>query len=254
MIKEKFYRILEQICPSELAEDWDNSGLQLNSKYHEVSKVLVALEITDDVIDEALEKNADMIVTHHPLLFKPVRCIDDNDANGRYLNRLIRGGISVYSCHTSFDIMNGGNNDYLGTVLGLVEIESFENEPICRKGVTPVEISFADFARRAAQILDVSENHFRMVGDANRSICTVGWCTGAGAEYLSAAAEEGCDLFITGDVKYHEAQVARTLDLCVLDAGHYGTEKIFVDNMAQMLESKTNCEILRSKIDINPFI
>lgn len=254
MIKEKFYRILEQICPSDLAEDWDNSGLQLNSKYHDVSKVLVALEITDDVIDEALEKNADMIVTHHPLIFKPVRCIDDNDANGRYLNRLIRGGISVYSCHTSFDVMNGGNNDYLGTVLGLVEIEPFENESICRKGVTPVEISFADFARRAAQILDVSENHFRMVGDANRSICTVGWCTGAGAEYLSVAAEEGCDLFITGDVKYHEAQAARTLDLCVLDAGHYGTEKIFVDNMAQMLESKTNCEILRSKIDINPFI
>ena len=254
MIKEKFYRILEQICPSQLAEEWDNSGLQLNSKYHEVSKVLVALEITDAVIDEALEKNADMIVTHHPLIFHGVKCIDDNTAEGRYLNRLIRGGISVYSCHTSFDIMEGGNNDYLGTVLGLVEIEPFENEAICRKGVTPMEICLADFARRAAQVLEISEHHIRLSGDPGRSICTVGWCTGAGAEYLDAAAEEGCDLFITGDVKYHDAQRARGLDLCLMDAGHYGTEKIFVDNMAELLERKTNCEILRSRIDINPFL
>ena len=254
MIKDKFYRIVEQICPSELAESWDNSGLQLNSKYSDVNRVLVALEINDEVIDEALAENADMIVTHHPLLFRGVTCIDDNTAEGRYINRLIRGGISVYSCHTSFDIMEGGNNDYLGNVLGLAEIEAFEDEPICRKGITPLEIRLLDFVHRASQALEMSERHFRIIGDPERSICTVGWCTGAGAEYIAKAAAEGCDLFITGDVKYHDAQMAKAMDICVLDAGHYGTEKIFIDNMAELLSRKTNCVIIKSKIDINPFL
>ena len=255
MIKEKFYRIMESICPASLAEEWDNSGIQINTMYREVNRILVSLEITTDVIAEAESQEADMIVTHHPLLFTPAASIDNNDITGNFINRLISSGISVYSCHTNFDRMEGGNNDYLGEVIGLTDIEPFEREvPFCRKGVTPFEISFSELTHQIADRLEISERHFRMCGDPGRSICTVGWCTGAGAEFLQDAYEEGCDLYITGDLKYHDAQKARELDLCVLDAGHYATEKIFIDNMSEILSRKTNCEILKSKIDINPFL
>lgn len=255
MIKEKFYRIMEGICPIELEEDWDNCGIQINTEFQDVERILVALEITDAVIDEAIERDADMIVTHHPLIFGGLHNVDNSNITGKSINRLIRAGISVYSCHTSFDTMEGGNNDHFGEVLGLNDVEPFESgNRFCRKGVTPMEISFQEFIYQAAEALGVSVRFFSATGDLKRKICTVGWCTGSGAEFMREAVDEGCDLYITGDLKYHDAQNAKAMDLCVLDAGHYGTEKIFVDNMAEILSRKTNCEILKTKIDINPFV
>ncbi|MDD6154277.1 MAG: Nif3-like dinuclear metal center hexameric protein [Eubacteriales bacterium] len=254
MQKKKFISIIESICPSDTQEDWDNTGVQINTEFPEVNRVLVSLEINDDVIDEAIEKQADMIVTHHPLIFHPLKRIDSGDVTGHYVERLVKAGISVFSTHTSFDKMDGGNNDYLGRVLGLTEIEKFDNgNEFCRKGVTPFEITFADLMDKTAAALDVEKRLFKATGDPARTITTVGWCTGAGGEFIEEAADEGLDLYITGDLKYHDAQLAKALGICVLDAGHYGTEKIFVDNMADYLCRKTNCEIIKSEIDINPF-
>jgi dinuclear metal center YbgI/SA1388 family protein len=253
--KGKFYRIIESICPSELAEDWDNCGIQIDTEYDDVDRVLVALEVTDQVIREAIDKNVDMIVTHHPLIFGSIRSVDCHDVTGGYVYQLIRNGISVYSCHTSFDALEGGNNDYLGNLLRLQEIERFETgNPLCRKGVTPYEISLADFVRGMAASLGIEERKIAVVGDPAQTICTVGWCTGSGTEFIRDAAEEDLDLFITGDLKYHQAQEAKARGIAVIDAGHYGTEKIFVENMAELLSSKTKCEIIRSRIDIDPFL
>lgn len=255
MKKSKFVEAIESVCPCETAEEWDNCGFQVNTEYTDVDRILVALEVTDEVINEAVECEADMIVTHHPTIFGGIDSVDWNHTTGRYINRLIKEGISVYSCHTSFDKMDGGNNDYLGEVLELNNIEPFENgNKFCRKAVTPFEVTFAEFIHRAAENLEVNEKYFKACGDLTRTIYSVGWCTGAGAEFIMEAVEEGCDLYITGDLKYHDAQMAKALDICVLDAGHYGTEKIFVDNMAEILSRKTTCEIVKSKIDINPFI
>ncbi|MGN0709611.1 MAG: Nif3-like dinuclear metal center hexameric protein [Anaerovoracaceae bacterium] len=254
MQKEKFLRILESVCPSDTQEEWDNSGIQIDTEFSDVDRVLVALEITDAVIDEAEQKQADMIVTHHPLIFHPLKHVSSGDVTGHYVQRLIKDGISVYSAHTSFDKLEGGNNDELGRVLGLAEIEKFDNgNDFCRKGITPVEMSFSDIISRASEALGVDAGYFKAAGDLDTMITTVGWCTGAGSDFISEAADEGLDLFITGDLGYHDAQLANALGICVLDAGHYGTEEIFVDNMADHLSSKTNCDILRSEIDINPF-
>lgn len=255
MKKSKFTEIIESICPSDLAEDWDNCGYQVNTEFQDVERILVALEVTDEVIEEAIETESDMIVTHHPLIFGGINTVDNEDTTGRYINRLIRAGISVYSCHTSFDKMEGGNNDYLGQALELNNIEHFDNgNDFCRKAVTPFEVTFAEFIHRAAEALEINEKFFNACGDLTRTIYSVGWCTGSGAEFIEDAVDEGCDLYITGDLKYHDAQKAKAMDICVLDAGHYGTEKIFVDNMAAILSRKTNCELIKSKIDINPFI
>lgn len=255
MQKSKFVKIMEKICPPELAEDWDNCGFQVNTEFPELKRVLVSLEVTDAVIREAEEREADLIVTHHPMIFRPIKKVDYNDITGEYIQKLIKNGISVYSCHTSFDKMDGGNNDYLGEVLGLREIEAFDHDNgFCRKGITPRNVKFDEFASHAAKRLGVDRCFFNLVGDLNKDIYSVGWCTGAGGEFLQDAVREDLDLYITGDLKYHEAQMAKAEGICVLDAGHYGTEVNFVDNMAEILNRKTNLEILKSSVDINPFV
>ena len=126
----------------------------------------------------------------------------------------------------------------------------------CRRGETPFDMTFAEMIRKISEELSVEERYFRWVGDLTRPIRTIGWCTGAGSEFLLAARAEGCDLYITGDLKYHEAQMAKEAGICVLDIGHYASEKIFTGNMADMLREAsfgTDLEILESQLDLNPF-
>ncbi len=257
MNRTKLIEIIESISPSDMAESWDNCGWQVKCTGETVKTVLVALEVTHQVIDEAVAEGAELILTHHPMLFSGIKKVDEGDVAGGYLFRLIQNGISVYSCHTSFDRASGGNNDYLGELLGLENIRPFDaDNGFCRKGETPFEITLAELTHRAADAFSIDESHFRSVGDPSTSIATVGWCTGAGSEFIRDAFDEGCDLYITGDVKYHEAQNAREMGICVLDAGHYGTEKIFTENMAEQLRRKCfdeDLDVLESSRDLNPF-
>ncbi len=260
MHKKKLVEIIEGFCPSETAEAWDNCGFQLDlgGALKEIRKVLVSLEVTEAVIDEAIELGADLILTHHPLLFSGVKKIEEEDVTGNYLIRLIREGISVYSCHTSFDKLPGGNNDYLGFMLDLENIRPFARDNgFCRKGRPPFSATFAELIGAASEALSMEKRYFRWTGDLTKTIETVGWCTGAGSEFIKAAWEDGCDLYITGDLKYHEAQMAKEMGLCVLDIGHYGSEKIFAENMADMLREHIGAEdveIFCSEKDLNPFL
>ena len=254
MRKEELISAIEEFAPLDLAEDWDNSGIQIDMGYPEVKRVLTALEITDEVIDEAMNCEADWIVTHHPLIFTSTSSIDYKDNSGRYIERLIRAGISVYSSHTAFDKAEGGNNDDLGKLLGFTDIRRFENDNgYLRYADLPEEKFFGDIIKESSEKLGIDIRLFRAVGDPEKKIRRAGWCTGSGAEFIQDAFDEGCDLYITGDVKYHDAQLAKGLGICVLDCGHYGTEKCFIDNMAEVLEKSTDAEIIRSGVDINPF-
>ncbi len=257
MRKEYFIEKLESFCPVDLQENWDNCGFQIDTGKEAYKRVLVALEITGAVIDEAIEQEADLIVTHHPMLFSAIKKIKADDVTGGYICKLIQHGISVYACHTNFDKLDGGNNDYIGALLELEDIRPFDQDNgFCRKGNTPFEATFLEVVHKVSEAFGIEERFFKTVGDLSQNIETIGWCSGAGTEFLEAAVKEGCDLFITGDLKYHEAQMAKELGLCVLDAGHYGSEKIFVENMADMLRLElrmADIEVLESAIDINPF-
>ncbi len=134
MKKNELIKTIEAFCPSATAEDWDNCGFQVNCGKEEIACVLVSLEVTNEIIDEAIEEGADFILTHHPLLFQGIKKIDNNDVIGNYIIRLIQNQISVYSCHTSFDKLPGGNNDYIGTLLELSNVRPFDNDNgFCRK-------------------------------------------------------------------------------------------------------------------------
>ena len=253
-------QVIEGFCPNSLAEEWDNCGFQLRCENQEISRVMVSLEITESIINEAIENDVDLIITHHPMIFGGINSVDNNTVIGKYILRLAEADISVYSCHTSFDKMDGGNNDYLGDVFQLRDVKAFDNGNVfCRKGETPFEVTFAEFIHKAAEFLEIEEKYFRIVGDLTSTVETVGWCTGAGSEFIQEAKDEGCDFYITGDVKYHEAQLAKEMGMSILDVGHYGSEKIFTENMAAILREKIlseekSVEIIESKIDINPFI
>ena len=250
---------IESIAPPYLAEEWDNSGFQIRCcRDGQIRRILVSLEISDDVISEAIGIHADMIITHHPLIFGKISSVDDKSVIGNYIVRLIQAGISVYSAHTSFDSALHGTNQHLAEKLGLEEIRPLfpAGEEGCgmgREGIYRNGLPFDVFMKRLIAVCD--RNIYRIAGSAPESVFRVSLCTGAGAEFIDTARKNGSDVYITGDVKYHDARDACEKGICVVDAGHFGTENIFSGNFAGQLQQKglKDLEILISASDLNPF-
>ena len=257
--EEAVYAI-EKIAPKYLQESWDNSGIQISTGKLEIEKILTSLELTDEIVEEAIREDVDMIVTHHPLIFGGIKSIDFNNPIGSMIVKLINAGISVYSSHTPFDKVEGGNNDYLAEAIGLRDVSGFtagnEVEMIGRIGILPHPTMLSSMVDLVAEGLNMSTDEIRFVGDPNQIITTVGMCTGAGADLMDLAIDNGCQLFITGDLKYHDAQNAKAKGIAVIDAGHYGTEKTFADNFGDKLRALigNEVEIIESKVDIDPFV
>ncbi len=256
MKADKLQQIIEEFAPLDLQESWDNSRFQIKLNNVEISRVLIAMEVTNRVIDEAIDKKIDVIVTHHPMLFSPVKSVDDNNFIGNYIVKLIKNNISVYSSHTPFDKVKGGNNDYLAKLLHLCDVDTIPSDEsgFCRMGTVDGECTIGEYIDQVSKWLKIDKCFMGFCGNVNEVVTKVGLCTGAGAEFMEIAAAEGCDLFITGDVKYHTAQTARELGLNLLDIGHYGSEKIFVENMANYLRNMTDLEIIESTENLNPFV
>ena len=254
---------LESIAPSATQEEWDNSGIQIAVRGSGIRRIMTALEITDEIVSEAIEREADMIVTHHPLIFGELSSIDRAQIEGQYILDLVKSNISVYASHTPFDKCRGGNNDYLAGELGLTDIDGFTTKkdgiPVKdmtgRVGNLPEPLSLGELADILSGILDADRQSFRTVGELSETIEKVAVCTGAGADFIETAVDNGCDVLITGDVKYHDAQKARATGLCVIDAGHYGTEKTFTANMARTLRDRIGAQvdIIEASADIDPF-
>lgn len=261
---------IEREVPAGLQESWDNSGIQIGFEDAPVRKILTCLELNHKVAEEAADAGANMIVTHHPLIFGALRSFSTSDYKGRMIMELISSGISVYSCHTPFDKVKGGNNDIVAEKLGLVSVGNLRGEDvgapdymlknsdeadIGRIGSFSSPISLREAAEIVSRELQLSLSQLKVVGNSESEISNVGICTGAGADLMQMAAAAGCELFITGDVKYHEAQTARELGLCIIDAGHYGTEKFFGCTMKNLLDRLMGgkVEIISSCVDIDPF-
>jgi len=250
-----FIAEVEKIAPLELQEEWDNSGWQIKLTDGDISKVMVALEINTQVVYDAILNKTDLIVVHHPLIFGKINKVDNNTVTGKLIVELIKHGISVYATHTPFDRCSGGNNDYLGKVLGLENITAMEtdSEGYCKVGFISGPVKASEFIDKTARALKVDKKLFSYSGSLDAKVEKIGWCTGAGAEFISAAKAAGCDLYITGDVKYHAAQEARETGLNLLDCGHFATEQIFCENMIQLLDKLEEIDIIQCDVNLNPF-
>lgn len=239
---------LERIAPRHLAEDWDNTGLLVGSYAQKVERILVALDVDDTVVAEAIERRADMIVAHHPAIFRGMKHLRTDLPLGRRLAALLTHGIAVAAAHTNLDMTRGGVNDVLVAHLGLEKLSAFvvtkqedgATESLGRIGTLPAPVAIDDFAHRVRERLGVS--HVRLVRAADRPVRRVAVCGGAGAEFIDTAVRRGADVYLTGDVKYHEAQRAAEQGMHLIDAGHFGTERPVLPVLADLLRAELAAE------------
>ena len=209
-------------APRELAEDWDNVGLLVGSGAREVSRVLIALDVTEWVAQEAIERGADLIVAHHPLMnctWHKVQNVLDNNAQGRLIQTLIKHDISAICMHTNLDAADGGVNDVLAKALGLEGLSMLNEEKIGRVGTLKREKRLEEFLPDVVQYLGCQGLRYR---DGGKPVHKVAVGGGACAEYIPQVIALGCDTFVTADVKYHDFLDANGLNL--IDAGHFETE------------------------------
>lgn len=366
MNKEAILNLLRRKFPEDCAEEWDNTGMLLDSGKDSYDRILVALEMTPDVLKEALEAKADLVVTHHPLIFNPIRKMSALKAQDRMVMDCIKHDLSVFAIHTNGDNYPGGTNDTLADLLGLKEREplvpmdcayckvvvfapsanaeairnrmgdagggsigayrhcsfSVEGEgrfmpcedsnpyvgeagalhvepearietiAPCRvshdiveaaRSIHPYEemaydviplknveehigtgrigrlsqpVSMKNLLRTLKEIL--SAEVLRYSGPLDRRIEKIGICTGSGSEYIEEACGRGVDCFLTGDIKYHDAQFARMNGLCLVDIGHYESEDLFKHVLGKMLQEEMDAwgehaEVMVSKESRNPF-
>lgn len=350
---------LEKLAPKHLAETWDNVGLLLGSREEQISKVLCALDLNEEVVEEAIGLGVDCIITHHPFLFKPLKQINLDVASGKIIAKLIKANIAVYAMHTNYDITEGGLNDYLCAGLGLNQIEilqttkeekmckcqvyvpttyaetvrevivthnpckigaykgcsfmtsgegtfmpleaanpyigtvgnlervkecmisfmseasqiktimaaiqqvhpyeeiaydvfELENVTKCygigRVGVLPEALDLETFITRVKQFFEVPYVRVTKVSKGTK-VKRVAICSGSGAEYIGIAAEKA-DVYITGDLKFHEAQMAYELEIPVIDVGHYSSENKALIPIGQCITSEfETCKVIYSKVD-----
>lgn len=232
---------LEKLAPTYLAESWDNVGLMIGKPNHEVNKVLCALDLNEAVIDEAIDLGVQCIVTHHPFFFKAMKQINLESAQGQMIEKLILNKIAVYSMHTNYDIAEGGLNDYLAQRLGVqktkvlkttyeeVTVEGYplgnrkKSYGIGRYGELDEAISIEQFIEQVKACFHIE--YIRRTDKAHRMVKRIAICSGAGSEFIPLAASVA-DVYITGDVKFHEGQMAQSMGITVIDVGHYASECI----------------------------
>jgi dinuclear metal center YbgI/SA1388 family protein len=208
---------LEQLAPCDLAESFDNVGLLIGDRRREVKKIMVMLDADKHTIGEAIAFGADLIVTHHPILFDTVKSVTD-----RNILRLVENKIAVYSAHTNLDSAVGGVNDVLAAVLQLRNVTELTFGTLKSRMGDVAECRFGAYIEAVKRQLGIS--HVRYVGDVNKTVSKIGVLGGGGADFIRQAREAGCDVFVTADLKYHHAQGADDIDMCVIDAGHFETE------------------------------
>jgi dinuclear metal center YbgI/SA1388 family protein len=229
---------LERLAPLNAALEWDNSGLLIGERDKPVERILVALDCTDEVANEA--EDVDLIITHHPLIFRPIKSITSDTALGRRIITLLRGGASLYSAHTNLDIAEGGVNDALFDALGLINKEPLMppdsgEAGLGRAGALPAKARLDEFADFVRKILGL--RHIRYFGSPSFPIFKAGLVGGSGSayKYFKEAAAKGCQVYITGDIKYHDVQAALDMDLCLIDATHIGSETLMVKKLVEYL-------------------
>ena len=227
---QQVYDFINERAPFETQLAFDNSGLLVGRPDNEVTGVHFALDVTNKVIDEAIANGATLIVTHHPMLFSPVKRLVETGHEARLLCRLIRANISLISAHTNLDQAPGGCNDVLAQAIGLTDIEG---EGFVRVGTLPHPMTATELAAHiGVKLGDV----VRVMGASSAVITKIGMCSGAGADEWPAAAAMGAQAFLSGEVKHHIALEASGAGVVMLEAGHHATEEPGIFALAKALQ------------------
>lgn len=237
---KKVIEILEKQSPKSYACDWDNVGLLVGREDKEIQKIYIALDATDEAIEEAIANGADMLLTHHPMIFKGMKRVTQEDFIGRRIIRLIQNDMVYYAMHTNFDVMGMADlaADYLGIsdtrVLEITSVSETGEEGIGRYGSLKKEMIVRECCEEVKQAFSLE--NVKVFGDLERKVKTAAISPGSGKSVISNALQAGVDVLITGDIDHHEGIDAVAQNMTVIDAGHYGVEHIFIPYMEQYLK------------------
>ena len=227
------------LAPKDLAMTWDNVGQLLGDPDLEVSRVLVALDITEAVADEALETGCQLIVAHHPVMnckWLPVQTVRSDTPQGHLLLKLLRSGVSAVCMHTNLDIAEGGVNDRLAEALELIDPGPLgDPEGLCRVGTLATPMALADFARFVQKALHANGVRF---ADAGKPVSKVAVGGGACGDYEDFAIQARCDTFVTADLSYHAFLDAKGKGINLIDAGHFPTEDPICEKLISYLTAR----------------
>ena len=238
----EIYHYLDTLAPFQTQMSFDNAGFLVGRGEEKVEKVMVALDITEEVVAEALEEKCQLIVSHHPVIFHPTKSITDDTPTGRILLSLAENHIAAICAHTNLDMAAGGVNDALAEKLGLKNIDQLHQEGwdedgdaygIGRVG----EVSgFADVRAFSAFVREALNANGLRFEDAGKPVCKVAVGGGACGDMLTDVAALGCDTFVTSDVKYNVFLDARAMGINLIDAGHFSTEDVVCPVLVKWLE------------------
>lgn len=227
-------RAIDAFAPFALAEEWDNIGILAGRSDQEVTGVLCALDLNFKVIEEAKQKGCNLIVTHHPILFRARKNLREDDVEGRMLCELVRGNIALIAAHTNFDNAVPGVNDALAFKLGLTDVLSLEN------GMRVGESADSTLEALRTRAENALGGPVRCYGEHDRSVQRVAVLGGAGGDFAPQALAAGADVYITGEIAHHKAWDAYQSGLCILEAGHAATELPAIEMLAEGLQNAAN--------------
>ena len=247
---------LEQQIPLDLAESWDNVGLLLGDARTDARGVMTCLTLTEDVAEEAIREGANLVITHHPILFKAVKRLTTDTSEGRLLLRLAQAGVSVYSPHTAFDSAREGINQQIAVALGLCDIQPVRMKPQSTDGAgrwgrweTPLTLS--ELLSRLEPICGTKQ--FTFVGEPTQRCTTIAIACGAAGDFLPDAADLGCQVFLTGETRFHTCLEARSLGIALVMLGHYASERPAVEELARRLAVQWSpLPVWASRIETDP--
>lgn len=221
-------QILEEYAPPELAESWDNSGWQVFFGNDLTTKVLICVSVTDDIINQAIELGCNLIVSHHPIIFKPLKVIKDSK-----ILKAVQMGIQIYSLHTNCDKTTNGTSELIAQKLNLKKVAALND--FVRVGLAPHEMRLDELI--AYVKLAFNTERIKLVNNGKKSIIkTIAVCAGSGAEFIQEIEKYNIDAYITSEIKYHDALDSKRVAL--LDIGHFESEKPFVDEIKALLENR----------------
>jgi len=268
MVRAKhILELINTIAPFDIAEDWDNSGFQAGNLNWEVKKVMIGLDVSCGLMTAAKESNCDLVLTHHPLMMRPESSIDFNKMPGRAIEIAARHRISIISVHTNLDKANDGLNDYFATKIGVKKtkvflLESPSSMPsdevigIGRIGYLESKASLKQLAHQVKEKLNLT--HLRVTGNMDLPVTIIAICTGSGGSLIDEFLKSSADVYITGDIKYHEARRVEEYSKGLIDVGHFGSEHMAIELLFEKLSraiqtAGLNIQIKKFKKEKDPF-
>lgn len=227
------FAFINSIAPFDTQESWDNSGLLVGDVNRTVEKVAVCLDVTNDTLDKAIELGVDLVVSHHPVIWEPLKFVPTDSP----VSKAIRAGVSIISAHTNWDLAEGGVNDVLAKLIGLSDVTRLSEDgelAMLRVGELKTAVPAKDFAEIVSSALDTVVR----VALPDKPIKKIAVCGGAGASFLPDLIGKGVDAFVTGDSKHNDFLDAIDYDISLLAAGHYETETMSMPVLMKFLENE----------------